>query len=229
LFLVNVRYRIWALPVLGIGLLVLVSIVAGAVVPASVQRFSVGPQELQKEAKYINLNIAGTRYAFGINVNPTGLSPAADLTSAQVNANDATVKNIRLWAPDILGQTLQAVQRIQPYYEFNDVDVDRYPVNGESRVVMVSVREVSQNGIPGTPGWQSTHLIYTHGYGATATLVNTADPSGAPVFLLQDIPPSGSSIQLQSAPPNDLGSEIYYGELADVPYVITGTKQPELN
>jgi uncharacterized membrane protein (UPF0182 family) len=229
LFLVNVRYRIWALPVLGIGLLVLVSIVAGAVVPASVQRFSVGPQELQKEAKYINLNIAGTRYAFGINVNPTGLSPAADLTSAQVNANDATVKNIRLWAPDILGQTLQAVQRIQPYYEFNDVDVDRYPVNAESRVVMVSVREVSQRGIPGSPGWQSSHLIYTHGYGAAATLVNTADTSGAPVYLLQDIPPVGSAIQLQASPPNDHGSQVYYGELADVPYVVTDTNQQELN
>jgi len=229
LFLVNVRYRIWALPILGLGLLILVSIVAGAIVPASVQRFSVGPQELQKEALYINRNIKATRYAFGINVDPTTLSPAADLTSAQVGANDATVKNIRLWAPDILKGTLQAVQRIQPYYEFSDVDVDRYPVSGEPRVVMVSAREVSQKGIPGSPGWQSSHLIYTHGYGAVATLVNTSDTSGAPVYLLQDIPPVGTDISLQATPPNDHGSQVYFGELSDVPYVIPDTKQPELN
>jgi uncharacterized membrane protein (UPF0182 family) len=229
LFLVNVRYRIWALPVLGLGLLVLVSIVAGAAVPASVQRFSVGPQELQKETKYINRNINGTRYAFGIDVNPTSISPAADLTADQVNTNTATVNNIRLWSPAILQQTLQALQRIQPYYEFNDVDVDRYPVNGDSRVVMVSVREVSQNGIPGGAGWQSAHLIYTHGYGAVATVVNTADASGAPVFLLQNIPPIGSAIPLQAIPPSDHGSQVYYGELADVPYVVSDTKQQELN
>src|SRR5207302_3195491 len=84
LFLVNVRYRIWALPILGLGLLVLVSIVAGAVVPASVQRFSVGPQELQKETPYIIRNIKATRFAFGIDVSPASLAPAADLTSAQV-------------------------------------------------------------------------------------------------------------------------------------------------
>jgi uncharacterized membrane protein (UPF0182 family) len=88
---------------------------------------------------------------------------------------------------------------------------------------------VSQNGIPGSPGWQSSHLIYTHGYGAVATLVNTADASGAPVFLLQNIPPVGSGIQLQATPPDDHGSQVYYGELADVPYVVTDTKQPELN
>src|SRR5206468_8478893 len=146
LFLANIRYRIWALPILGIGLLALTSIVAGAAVPAAVQRFSVGPQELQKETLFIQRNIDATRFAFGIDLQPQSTSPAADLTSQQIDANDATVKNIRLWSPKALGQTYQALQRIQPYYEFSDVDVDRYDVGGAERVVMLSAREVSQNG-----------------------------------------------------------------------------------
>src|SRR5207245_5694460 len=130
-------------------------------------------------------------------------SPATDVTSQDVSNNDATISNIRLWSPSALGQTYQALQRIQPYYEFKDVDVDRYPIDGQTRVIMLSAREVSQIGIPGSAGWQSTHLIYTHGYGAVASPVNTADASGAPVFLLHDIPPVGPSIPLEPAQPGD--------------------------
>jgi uncharacterized membrane protein (UPF0182 family) len=229
LFLVNIRFRGWILPVLGIGLLALTSIVLGAIVPATVQKLRVDPQELQKEQQYIEQNIKATRFAFGIDINPVEATPAPDLTADQVTANDTTVSNIRLWRPTILRQTYQALQRIQPYYEFEDVDVDRYPISGQSRVVMLSAREVSQNGIPGAAGWQQAHLIYTHGYGAVASQVNTVDASGAPDFLLQDIPPIGRAIQLEDAPPDDHGSQIYYGELADVPYVVSRTQTPELN
>ena len=229
LFLVNIRFRGWILPVLGIGLLLLTSVVVGAIVPGFVQKFRVGPQELQKEEPYIALNIQATRFAYGIDLNPVDASPAPDLTADQVTANDTTVSNIRLWRPSVLRQTYQALQRIQPYYEFEDVDVDRYPIGAQSRVVMLSAREVSQNGIPGAAGWQQAHLIYTHGYGAVASQVNTVDASGAPDFLLQDIPPIGRAIQLEATPPDDRGSQIYYGELADVPYVVARTQTPELN
>ncbi|TML01063.1 MAG: UPF0182 family protein [Actinobacteria bacterium] len=229
LFLVNIRFRGWILPVLGIGLLLLTSVVVGAIVPGFVQKFRVAPQELQKEEPYIARNIKATRFAYGVDVNPVAASPAPDLTADQVAANDTTISNIRLWRPNVLQQTYQALQRIQQYYEFKDVDVDRYPIQGQSRVVMLSAREVSQNGIPGGGGWQQAHLIYTHGYGAVASQVNTTDASGAPDFLLQDIPPVGRAIQLDSTPPNDHGAQIYYGELKDVPYVVVRTKQPELN
>jgi uncharacterized membrane protein (UPF0182 family) len=230
LFLVNVRYRIWALPVLGIGLLALTSIVAGAAVPAAVQKFSVGPQELQKEGTYIQRNIDATRFAFGIGIDPSSTQPAIDLSAQDVSNNDATVKNIRLWSPKALTQTYEALQRIQPYYEFADVDVDRYTIGGEPRVVMLSAREVSQAGIPGAAGWQQQHLIFTHGYGAVASQVNSADASGGPLFLLHDIPPVESGIRLAATPPNDKGSQVYYGELSDVPYVVVATKgRQELN
>lgn len=225
LFLVNIRVRGWALPIIGIGLLALASIVAGAVVPAIVQKFRVQPQELQKETPFIERNIQATRFAYGIDVSPAPATPGTDITASDVSNNPAIVSSIRLWNPNVLKQTYQALQRIQPYYEFNDVDVDRYRIGGQERMVMVSAREVSQASIPGAPGWQQSHLIYTHGFGAAASLVNSATASGAPNFVLQNIPPTGSGIKLSP----QRGSQVYYGELRDVPYVVADTAQAELN
>jgi uncharacterized protein len=226
LFIVNVRFRIWALPAIGLILLAVTSTVAGAIVPAAVQRFSVKPQELQRESPFIKLNIEATRFAYDLaDVTQNSATPATDLTADQITSNETTVKNIRLWNPDILRSTYDAVQRIQPYYEFADVDVDRYPIEGETRLVMLSAREMSQNGIPGNPGWQQIHLVFTHGYGAVASKVNTATASGAPDFLLKDIPTQGTAIPLDP----DTGSQVYFGERQDVAYVAVDTKQKELN
>src|SRR6266568_8487492 len=129
LFLINIRFRGWALPGFGIGLLALTSIVAGAVVPAVVQKLRVAPQEFQKERPYIARNIEATRFAFGLSdVKTVNTSPTNDITLQQVQDNAPTVSNIRLWAPARLQQTYESLQRIQPYYEFSDVDVDRYLV-----------------------------------------------------------------------------------------------------
>jgi uncharacterized protein len=228
LFLVNIRFRGWALPGFGVGLLILASIVVGGIVPAFVQRFRVTPQELQRETPFIERNISATRFAFDIGLEPQAVRPSSTLTPEDIEANEATVSNIRLWRPGVIIQTYQALQRIQPYYEFEDVDVDRYPIEGERRLVMLSAREVRQAGIPGTAGWQQRHLVYTHGYGAVASRVNSADASGAPTFVLRDIPPVGSGVELQR-PPEDQGAQVYYGENANVPYVVVGTGQQELN
>ncbi len=119
-------------------------------------------------------------------------------------------------------ENFQSLQRIRQYYEFKDVDVDRYNVSGEPRVLMVSGREISQNGIPtGGATWQNTHLVYTHGYGAVAAQVNTATTEGAPLLTLRDIPPVGEP---QIAEPR-----IYFGELNDVPFVVTNTGTKELD
>ncbi len=132
------------------------------------------------------------------------------------------MSNIRLWRPTVLKENFQSLQRIRQYYEFQDVDVDRYTVSGEPRVLMVSGREISQNGIPtGRATWQNTHLVYTHGYGAVAAQVNTATTEGAPLLTLRDIPPVGE--------PTIAEPRIYFGELNDVPFVVTNTHTKELD
>ncbi len=223
LFLVNIWRRGWALPVVGLGLLALTSIIVGGVIPATVQRFSVAPQEQQRERPYIERNIEFTRRAFGldrIRVEPRPIAPA--VTAEEVAENRVTLENVRLWRPTVLLENFQSLQRIRQYYEFHDVDVDRYVVGGERRVVMLAPREVSQNGITaGGQTWQNRHLVYTHGYGLVAAQVNTATPEGAPAFTLRDLPPRGEPAAEQP--------RLYYGEGSDVPFVVVRTGTPELD
>jgi hypothetical protein len=208
LFLVNIRLRGWALPVISVGLLALVSIIAGAAYPAFVQRFRVAPQEFQREQPYIEDNIEATREAFGLDEIASQPRPVGDaVTTSDIRDNDATISNIRLWRPSVLHENYRSLQRIRQYYEFNDIDVDRYELNGTRRVLMVAAREVTQEGIPeGGKTWQNIHLVYTHGYGAVASQVNAATTEGQPVFTLQDIPPIGSPAMEGDGP------RIYYGE-----------------
>ncbi len=224
-FLVNIRFRGWALPAIALGLLVLASIVAGGIFPAAIQRFSVAPQQLQREEPFIKRNIDATRVAFQLNgIQSKDTSPRTDLTSNDVSANQSTIDNIRLWAPGILEDNYLQLQRIRNYYEFEDVDVDRYPLDGTERMVMISAREVSQNGIPGDAGtWQNRHLVYTHGYGAVASQVNAATTEGQPDFILQDIPPKGQ------LPLNGRGRRVYFGERQDVPFVVVDSGVKELD
>ncbi len=227
LFLVNIRLRGWALPVIAVGLLALVSIIAGAAFPAFVQRFRVAPQEFQREQPFIIDNIESTRRAFELDgIVSTSRPLGPEVTSEDLQANDATISNIRLWRPDVLADNYTSLQRFRSYYEFNDVDVDRYVINGEPRVLMVSAREVSQAGIPeGGKTWQNVHLVYTHGFGAVASQVNTATLEGQPLFSLRDIPPVGEPAFEGN------GQRVYYGEGAegDAAFVLVRTGTRELD
>jgi uncharacterized membrane protein (UPF0182 family) len=228
LFLVNIRLRGWALPVIAVGLLALVSIIAGAAYPAFVQRFRVAPQEFQREQPYIEDNIEATRRAFSLDNITSSSRPLGEAVTAEAaQANAPTISNIRLWRPDVLGENYTSLQRFRSYYEFNDVDVDRYVVDGERRVLMLSTREVSQGGIPeGGQTWQNVHLVYTHGFGAVASQVNTSTTEGQPEFTLRDIPPVGDP----PLPPGN-GQRVYYGEGAqgDAAFVVVDTGTEELD
>ena len=232
LFLVNIRVRLWSLPVIALALLAVVSVLLGTAYPAFVQRFRVAPQEFQKEQPYIEDNIEGTRQAFAIDDEDVTVPPerpyVPQVTAKDLRDNETTIRNIRLWRPSVLGENFQSLQRIRSYYEFRDVDVDRYTLDGERTVLMVSAREVSQGGIQAdAKTWQNEHLVYTHGYGAVSSLVNTATTEGAPDLTLQDIP-------VQADPGPELtgnGARVYFGEgdPGDSAFVVTGTQTQELD
>ena len=224
LFLVNIRMRGWALPVIAVGLLVLVSIAAGAAYPSFVQRFSVNPQELQRERPFIERNIEATRAAFRLDAIESRTAPLSGTVSQDdVEANEQTIRNIRLWRPSILIDNYAALQRIRAYYDFHDIDVDRYTIEGETRLVMVSAREIAQSEIPGGGSWQNRHLVYTHGFGAVASQVNTSTSEGQPLFTLRDIPPVGEPLLEGDGP------RVYYGEGEDVSFVVVDTAADELD
>ncbi|HEV3473962.1 MAG TPA: UPF0182 family protein [Actinomycetota bacterium] len=225
LFLINIRFRGWALPALGLGLLALASVVVGALYPAFIQRFRVAPQELQREQPFIARNIEFTRAAYGIEgVQERTFAAENAVTAEEVRASSQTVQNIRLWNPDVLKDSYLQLQRFRPYYEFPDVDVDRYVIDGQRRQVMISPREVTQNGIPGGgQTWQNQHLFYTHGFGATASRVDQVTTAGSPAFVLSNIPASGPLAETLQEP------RIYFQERTDVPFVVVRTEAEEFD
>ena len=226
LFFLNVRSRDFTLPVVGTLLLVLSSVLIGGVVPAFVQRFQVVPQELQREEPYIQRNIDATRKAFALQGVETSDFPAAeDLTPAAVRANAATVNNIRLWEADVLKTAIQNLQAIGQYYEFSDVDVDRYRISTTARQVMISAREVDPRNLDASAQtWVNLHLAYTHGYGVVAAQVNQAETSGRPDFIVSGFDQQAAAIPVRQP-------RIYFGEPPpDTPaYVVVGSRQPEVD
>jgi uncharacterized protein len=226
LFFLNLRSRDFTLPVAGALLLVLSSVLIGGLVPTFVQRFQVTPQELQREEPYIQRNIDATRKAFNLEGVRTNDFPAAeDLTPAAVRANTATVDNIRLWEADVLKTAIQNLQAIGQYYEFSDVDVDRYPISGTARQVMISAREVDPRNLDASAQtWVNLHLAYTHGYGVVAAQVNRAETSGRPDFVVSGFNQQAAAIPVRQP-------RIYFGEPPpDTPaYVVVGSQQPEVD
>ena len=193
----------------------------GWLYPAIVQRFSVAPNELAKETPYIHHSIAATRKAFALDkVEERELSGETALTAQDIQKNQQTIKNIRLWDQQQLLDTFAQIQEIRTYYDFKSVDNDRYRINGELRQVMLSARELSSASLP-TRNWINEHLTYTHGFGLTLGPVNQVTPQGQPVLYIKDIPPASSVPSLKIERP-----EIYFGELSnDRVYVKTNAKE----
>jgi uncharacterized membrane protein (UPF0182 family) len=216
--LLNIRYKGWRLPLISLGVWLGASVLLGGVFPAIVQQFIVAPNEVAREAPYITRNIQMTRKAFGLEQMKGKSFPAAENLSANdVVAAKDTLRNVRLWDPNIVGQSYSQLQSIRPYYEFPDVDVDRYSVNGQMRQVLVSAREMNSSLLPEQAHtWVNSHLVYTHGFGLVMSPVNEADSRGLPKFIIGDVPPKTSS-DLKSTQPR-----IYFGE-SPKEYVVVDT------
>ncbi len=189
--------------------------------PAVLQRFSVAPNELAKETPYIKLNIAATRKAFGLDrVEERELSGERVLSAQDIQDNQRTIQNIRLWDQQPLLDTFGQIQEIRTYYEFGSVDNDRYRINGETQQVMLSPRELAASSLPNR-NWINERLTFTHGFGLTVGPVAKATPEGLPVLFVKDIPPVSSVPSLKVDRP-----EIYFGEMSNSPvYVKTNVKE----
>src|SRR3954447_17055801 len=138
LFIINIWRRGWVLPVLAVGLWAFVAIIAGEAVPQFVQRFQVEPAESSKEAKYIANNIKASRQSYNLEVDDKEFDFKGDLTAAQLRENAGTVRNIRLWDPDLMRDSFAKLQGIRSFYAVNDVDIDRYGLDGDTTQVMLS-------------------------------------------------------------------------------------------
>ena len=197
---------------LGSGSVVLgvVTWVMVLVVPSSVQRVMVVPNELAYESEFIQAHIEATRFGFGLGEVEEMALPGDDtLTRAEIDANQSTLKNVRLWDHEPLLATFGQVQEIRTYYKFFQVDNDRYIIDGELRQVMMSPRELESSALPKqAQTWVNKRMVYTHGYGVALGPVNEVTEQGLPTLFVKDLPP-------KIAYPSDLRidrPEIYYGE-----------------
>jgi hypothetical protein len=218
ILLVNIRFQGWRLPAIALGVWIATAVLVGGVYPALVQQLRVAPNEIALESPYIKRNIMATRHAFQLDsVETRPFAANADLTPADVTADAVTVDNVRLWDPNVMKTTYKQLQEIRPYYDFNDVDIDRYTISGRRTEVLSSVREMNVSQLADqAKTWLNQHLVYTHGYGAVVSPVNDVASDGTPAFVVRDIPPSTAS-DLKITQP-----AIYFGEETNT-YVVVGS------
>ena len=190
-----------------------------------VSSFIVKPNELVREQPYIAHNIEFTRHAYGLSQVVQREFPAeATVEAADAANNQATLQNIRLWDWRALQDTLRQIQEIRTYYDFPDIDIDRYEINGALRQVMLAARELNVNKLPeSSRNWINEKLIYTHGYGVTMNPVNGFTPEGMPALMLSNMPVESTVRGLTVTRP-----EVYFGELTDTD-VYVNTRQQEFN
>jgi uncharacterized membrane protein (UPF0182 family) len=215
----NLRVRTYKLPLAAAVLLFGGSFVLALAFPAVFQRVYVKPSELQLEAPYIRRNIALTQEAFNllqITVKP--FAAEQGLTFQSLQANRATIDNIRLWDWQPLRDTYAQLQEIRTYYKFHDVDVDRYELDGSYQQVMLSTRELQPALLPANAQtWVNLHVLFTHGNGVVMSPVTRKSAEGLPIFYLHDIPP------IASGGPGVREPRIYFGKGAESYVIVKGT------
>ncbi|MDR3225813.1 MAG: UPF0182 family protein [Clostridiales Family XIII bacterium] len=196
--------------------------IVGGIAGLVVQNLVVSPNEINMEETYLANNIKYTQSAYDLRDVSINQFPAQnDLTSEEVKANMDTIKNIRINDYDPTKTYYNNSQSIRRYYTFNDVDVDRYMINGEYTQTFLSAREIDESKIP--QQWMNLHLKYTHGYGVTLSRVDKVTASGQPDMLIKNIPPESQVEEIDISRP-----EIYFGELQNE-YIITNTDEKEFD
>ncbi len=223
LLLVNVFLRqTWRMILAVLMAWVAISFLAGNLYPSLVQRFQVSPNEYALEQPYIEHNIRFTRQAFDLDtIQEQPYDVSVGLTPEAINRHPDTIRNIRLWDYRPLLQTYNQIQALRQYYEFEDIDIDRYQVQGNLQQVMLAARElIPERLAQEAQTWVNRKLVYTHGYGVAMSPVAKVTRDGLPEFLLKDLPPRGA---LELRVP-----QIYFGERT-LDYVIVRTNVPEFD
>lgn len=194
----------------------------GGVVSFAVQNLLVSPDEINKESKYLERNISYTRHAYGLdNIKVEEFPAEQNLNQQAIRDNSQTITNIRINDYEPVQDFYNQTQSIRQYYDFNDVDIDRYNIDGEQTQTYLAAREINESKISST--WINRHLKYTHGYGAAVSRVDAVTASGQPDIIVKNIPPESEAKDTDITRP-----EIYFGELTN-DYVIVNTNEQEFD
>ncbi|WP_402372178.1 UPF0182 family membrane protein [Isoptericola rhizosphaerae] len=193
LFVVAAFRDTWRLPAIGVGLMVVSAIAIGGIYPSIVQRFQVDPNAQSLEAPYIQRNIDATRDAFSIDdVESEPYEATTEVTEGQLRDDAETTASVRLLDPQVVSPSFRQLQQNKQFYNFTDnLAVDRYSIDGESRDTVIAVRELNLDGLADR-NWTNDHTVYTHGFGVVAAYGNQPGPDGQPAFFEGGIPTQGA-------------------------------------
>ncbi|MEH3032888.1 MAG: UPF0182 family protein [Aeromicrobium erythreum] len=210
LFFATVFLKSWVLPGIGLGLMLVTSVLLGGIWPYVMQSFQVRPSEPDKEAPYISRNIEATRQAYGVeDAEVRQYSAQTSLTPRELNESAEDRVSSRLLDPTLISEAFQQLQQVRGYYTVQrTLDVDRYRLGEDKQPqdVIIAAREVNLNGLQANQrNWANDHTVYTHGYGVIAARGNQRGPQGEPVWVEKDIPPVGDI-------PTKVPPRIYFGE-----------------
>ncbi|MGN1333786.1 MAG: UPF0182 family protein [Anaerovoracaceae bacterium] len=222
LFVIQMRKKNYK-KLLTVPVLMIVVGLVGSGAGYLIQNLVVSPDEINKESEYLARNIEFTQYAYQLDdVDVKAFAADDTLTYKDINDNTETINNIRVNDFDPAQQFYNQTQSIRQYYTFNDVDVDRYMINGKYTQTFLTAREIDESK-RGNDSWLNTHLKYTHGYGVALSRVDKVTASGQPDVLIGNIPPESTVEEIQIERP-----EIYFGELSN-DYIIVGTNEKEFD
>ena len=221
LLILNTWFKtLWLLALAG-GAWIVLSLVVGGLYPSFVQTVQVNPNELDVERPYLRQHIEATRAAYDIDaIEARRFTGEQELTREVFSEDAATIDNLRLWDYRPLLTTFGQEQILRRYYDFRDVDIDRYEIAGEQRQLMLSARELDITKFDEELTWTNEHLVYTHGYGITAVPVDAVTPQGTPDYLVSGI---NREPQLPIGEPR-----IYFGEATNS-WVVTSTDTSEFD
>ncbi len=219
-------FKRWRPPLYIMGTWIVAYIALVQIYPGVINLLQVNPNQFNAEKKFIEYSIAYTREGYQLSeVNRRKLPVQGKLDSSLLNRNRLIIDNIRLWDYRPIRATFRQLQEIRQYYQFLDVDVDRYQVDGGMRQVMVAAREMNKGNLPQrTRTWESRHLQYTHGYGIAMAPSNQTTAEGLPELWIRDFPPQ----TLQKDLPQVKQAAIYYGEITN-DYVVVNTSLKEID
>ena len=204
-------------------ILIMALTIVSSGVETAVQNFIVSPNELAKEKKYIDYNIDYTKKAYALDgIVEKNFAAEQKITAQDILGNEETIKNISINDIRPTKEVYKQIQGIRTYYRFNDIDVDRYLIDGAITQVFIGARELDKENLQSRT-WLNEHLKYTHGYGIVMSPVNEITSSGQPKLIVKNIPPVSSAEGIQVKRP-----EVYFGEMANG-YVVVNTTEKEFD
>lgn len=199
-----------------------ISFVMLGVLPSTYQQFVVSPNEIARETPYLARSIEYTQKAYGLDRIESREYPVRDLDIQDLLDNQEVIRNVRILDQRATLTTYRQQQALRPYYEFADVDVDRYDLNGTVTQVMIAAREMNQDELPAqAQSFNNMIFQYTHGHGIVMSPANRVGTTGLPDYLVKDIPPVSTAVNITQP-------RIYYGERTNN-NVIVKTKLPEFD